>query len=106
MASLYEQYRGVGTASPPRKVQLQVGETKSSMLREQRVRLNVYLNAEGVGVTVIGGPRGHGTIVVLPVEVDTLEEVMPLIQERLKLDERMMYAAYRNWSANTVCTAP
>ena len=32
------------------------------MLRRSRVRLNVYLNVEGVGVTVIGGngPRDVG----------------------------------------------
>jgi hypothetical protein len=63
------------------------------MLRANRVRLNCYLNAEGVGVNVIGGPRGHGTIVMLPTECDTLEEVLPLIQLKLKLADRMMFAS-------------
>lgn len=70
-----------------------MGDTKSSVLRKERVRLNVYLNQEGVGVPIIGGPQGHGTIVMLPLECDTLEEVMPLIQLKLDLDKRMLYAA-------------
>ena len=69
------------------------GETRSSILRSTGVRLNCYLNVEGVGVTVIGGPQGHGTIVQLPVECDTLDEVLPLIQLKLKLDARLLYAA-------------
>ena len=69
------------------------GTTKSAELRKRQMRINCYLNAEGVGVTVIGGPRGHGTIVQLPTDVDTLEEVLPLIQLKLKLAERMMFAA-------------
>ena len=38
-----------------------IGQTRSSLLRSAGVRLNCYLNAEGVGVVVVGGPRGHGT---------------------------------------------
>jgi len=67
--------------------------TRASELRALGVRLNCYLNTEGVGVVVIGGPKGHGTIVQLPVECDTLEEVMIHVQLRLKLDERMQYAS-------------
>lgn len=63
------------------------------MLRQGNIRLNCYLNCEGVGVVVIGGPKGHGTMVQLPVETDTLEEVYPLIQTKLKLDEKMLYCA-------------
>jgi hypothetical protein len=65
---------------------------RSSALRRDRVRLNVYLNIEGVGVSVVGGPRGHGTIVMLPVETDTLEEVMRLIQLKLDLEKRLLFA--------------
>ena len=70
-----------------------IGQTRSSLLRSAGVRLNCYLNAEGVGVVVVGGPRGHGTIVQLPTTCDSLEEVLPLIQLKMKLDERMMFAA-------------
>ena len=70
-----------------------VGQTRSSVLRSRGVRLNCYLNAEGVGVVVIGGPQGHGTIVQLPAECDSLEEVLSLVQVKLKLDDRMLYAA-------------
>ena len=90
-ATLYEQYAQLGLSRPvepivsqrtrsfrsasPESVRIPEGETKSSVLRKDRVRINCYLNAEGVGVTVIGGPRGHGTIVRLPLECDTLAEV-------------------------------
>ena len=57
------------------------------------MRINCYLNAEGVGVTVLGGPQGHGTIVQLPSTCDTLEEVLQHIQLKLKLKDRMMFAA-------------
>ena len=70
-----------------------VGQTRSSLLRSGGVRLNCYLNAEGVGVVVVGGPRGHGTLVQLPTTCDTIEEALPLIQLKMKLNERMMYAA-------------
>jgi len=89
-AGLYDQYAS-GKASGDGT--LKAGETKSSYLRRERVRLNVYLNQEGVGVTVIGGPQGHGTILMLPLEVDTLEEVLPLIQLKLDLDARLLYVA-------------
>ena len=93
-AGLYDTYAtGRSGKSSTRSRGPVVGETKSAILRRQRTRLNVYLNSEGVGVTVIGGPKGHGTIVMLPMECDTLEEVLPLIQLKLKLDERMLYAA-------------
>ena len=84
-SSLYDKFKGnqPAVANSP---------TRSSELRKANVRINCYLNQEGVGVVVVGGPRGHGTIVQLPTEVDSLEEVLPHIQLKLKLDERMCYA--------------
>ena len=67
--------------------------TRSAQLRASSIRLNCYLNLEGVGVTYVGGPQGHGTIVQLPVEVDTLDEVLSHVQLKLDLDKRMCYAA-------------
>ena len=67
--------------------------TRSAQLRAGRVRLNCYLNLEGVGVTYVGGPQGHGTIVMLPMEIDTLEEVLQHVQLKLDLDKRMCYCA-------------
>ena len=103
--SLYKKYSGkpgygnagaAGThgTGPDYEPSLEmVGDTRSAVLRKAGVRLNCYLNAEGVGVTVIGGPQGHGTIVLLPAECDTLEEVLPHIQLKLDLDKRLMYAS-------------
>ena len=67
--------------------------TRSAMLRANCIRLNCYLNCEGVGVTHLGGPAGHSTIVKLPEECDTMDEVLIKIQARLHLDERMLYAS-------------
>ena len=83
-SSLYDRYAAVPVSNSP---------TRSSMLRQGNIRLNCYLNCEGVGVVVIGGPKGHGTMVQLPIETNTLEEVYPLIQTKLKLDEKMLYCA-------------
>ena len=85
-SSLYDRYsapKGLTRAAP----------TRSSQLRQGNVRLNCYLNSEGVGVVVIGGPKGHGTMVQLPLECDSLEEVFPLVQIKLKLDEKMLFCA-------------
>jgi len=92
MESLFQKY-GPTSASPVDAAHQPHGATRSSQLRQLGVRLNCYLNCEGVGVTVVGGPRGHGTIVQLPAEVDTLAEVLPHIQLKLDMDRRMMYAA-------------
>ena len=76
-----------------RMTRSQPGMTRSSMLRAQGVRLNCYLNCEGVGVTVLGAPQGHGFIVKLPGQVDTIEEVLIHLQKQMKLDSRMLYAS-------------
>ena len=103
--SLYDRYtKSPGTSSTTKSPggagggrsatgPISPGQTKSSQLRAQRMRINCYLNAEGVGVTVLGGPQGHGTIVQLPSTCDTLEEVLQHIQLKLKLKDRMMFAA-------------
>lgn len=44
-------------------------------------------------MTHVGGPQGHGTIVLLPPEVDTLDEVLRHVQLKLDLDSRLMFAA-------------
>mmetsp|Transcript_3464 Transcript_3464/g.7468 ORF Transcript_3464/g.7468 Transcript_3464/m.7468 type:complete len:329 (-) Transcript_3464:672-1658(-) len=89
---LYERY-GPDSSSPVDAVEKAHSATRSSQLRQLGVRLNVYLNCEGVGVTVVGGPKGHGTIVQLPAEIDTLNEVLRHIQLKLDLNQRMLYAA-------------
>ena len=86
--SLFDQYKSDGAKRGPGP-----GMTKSAMLRQTGVRLNCYLNCEGVGVTVIGGPQGHGTICKLPSAVDTIAEVLIHIQKAMKLDARMLYAS-------------
>ena len=88
-SSLYDKY--APTAESVRKGQH--ATTRSAQLRACGVRLNCYLNSEGVGVTYVGGPKGHGTIVQLPVEVDTLEEVLQHIQLKLDLEKRLSFAA-------------
>ena len=88
--SLFDQYASsAGNSRGPRGP----GTTRSAMLRAQGVRLNCYLNCEGVGVTVIGGPQGHGTIVKLPEACDTIAEVLIYVQKQMKLDARMLYAS-------------
>ena len=60
------------------------GTTKTEMLRQQGLRLNCYLNCEGVGVSVVGGTQGHGTILKLPVGAVSLSEAISHIQKSLK----------------------
>ena len=49
------------------------------------IKLACYLNTEV--------DRGRATIIHLPEECDTLGEVLPKIQARMHLDQRMLYAA-------------
>ena len=88
---LFDTFSGGGNASPTRTKQ--PGMTRSALLRAQGVRLNCYLNCEGVGVTYLGGPQGHGTIIKLPGACDTIEEVLIHLQKQMKLDARMLYAS-------------
>lgn len=87
-SSLFNQY-----SQAPKSRRRGNATTRSAQLRAMGIRLCCYLNCEGVGVAIIGGPQGHGTVVKLPVECDTMEEVLILIQSRLKLDARMLYAS-------------
>lgn len=59
--------------------------TRTSQLRSTGVKLCCYLNTET--------GRGISTIIHLPTECDTLEEVLPKIQARMQLDSRMLFAA-------------
>ena len=77
--------------SPKRKGN---GTTRSAILREKGTRICCYLNCEGGTSGVVGAtPPPSGTIVKLPEECDTMEEVLILIQARLKLDGRMLFAS-------------
>jgi len=84
----------VMAASPTKKsARRRCATTRSAQLRAGGIRLNCYLNCDGVGVGHLGGPQGHGTIVRLPVGCDTLEEVLIKTQQQLSLDSRMLYAS-------------
>lgn len=78
-ASLFDRYANVDT------VRAQSGSTLTSRLRSTGIRLVCYLNTEC--------DRGRSTIVHLPEAVDTLSEIFPLIQRKMQLDKRMLYAA-------------
>lgn len=92
-SSLYDQYaRGTNrSASPPsrapRRAKSHRGHqtTRSAQLRAGGMRLCCYLNMEV--------DNGRSVIVQLPVDCDTLSEVIPKIQQRMQLDRRMMYIA-------------
>ena len=60
-------------------------ETLTSRLRSTGKKLTCYLNTEC--------NRGRATIIHLPEACDTLGEVFPLVQRRMGLDNRMLYAA-------------
>ena len=60
------------------------GTTKTELLRSQGLRLNCYLNCEGVGVSVVGGTQGHGQILKLPVGAGDISEAITHIQKSLK----------------------
>ena len=97
-ASLFEKYSGntsaVSTRSGSGKKKM-VGNatTRGAVLRSQGYRLTCYLNADGVGMSSIGGVGGHSTIVKLPMACDTFEEVLIKIQQALHLDKRMLFAS-------------
>lgn len=59
--------------------------TRTVRLRSNGVKLNCYLNTEV--------DRGRATVISLPEDCDTLAEVMPMIQLKMQLDRRMLYAA-------------
>jgi hypothetical protein len=92
-ASLFDKYStGSKSGSKSRRG---FGTTRAAELRAKGLRITCYLNCEGVSqdTPVIGGPRGHGTVVKLPDACDTIAEVMIKIQAALKLDGRMLYAS-------------
>ena len=81
-ASLFDRY---ASESSSRRMLSGNGATLTSRLRSTGKKLACYLNTEC--------NRGRSTIIHLPEACDTLGEVFPLIQRRMRLDERMLYAA-------------
>ena len=90
--SLFDMYRapadgsaarGGGGGAPRRKVAH--GTTRAAQLRASGHKLTCYLNQEV--------DRGRSTVVTLPTECDTIGEVIPLIQKRMGLDKRMLFAS-------------
>ena len=85
--SLFSQY-----ASPDGRPRRRGNATtRSAQLRANGVRLHCYLNCEGAP-SLVGGGR-QSTIVKLPDECDTIDEVLIKIQARMHLDARMLYAS-------------
>ena len=60
-------------------------QTLTSKLRSTGIKLGCYLNTEA--------NRGRSYTVHLPEACDTLGEVFGLIQRKMQLDQRMLYAA-------------
>lgn len=77
--TLFDRYGGA--ESPGSDVH---NATHTSRLRAMGIKLVCYLNTEV--------DRGRSTVVHLPTEEDTIEEVVPYIQRRMQLDKRMKYA--------------
>ena len=80
--SLFDRY---ASESSSRRALNGNGSTLTSRLRSTGIKLTCYLNTEC--------NRGRSTIIHLPEACDTLGEVFPLIQRRMGLDGRMLYAA-------------
>jgi len=80
--SLFDRY-----SAPNGDVKKKVGHqwTRTVRLRSNGVKLSCYLNTEV--------DRGRATVISLPEDCDTLAEVMPMIQLKMQLDRRMLYAA-------------
>ena len=86
--SLFDMYRapdGRAARSSPPSRHRQHGTTRSAQLRSAGIRLTCYLNCEA--------DNGRSTVVALPSECDSIEEVIPKIQQRMQLDKRMLYIA-------------
>lgn len=61
------------------------GETVTSKLRAAGTKLSCYLNTEC--------NRGRSYVISLPERIDTLGEVFQIVQQKMGLDGRMLYAA-------------
>lgn len=81
-SNLFDRY---SSDAIPRRFAGGNGSTMTSRLRASGIKLACYLNTEC--------NRGRSYIIQLPETCDTLGEVFPTIQRRMKLDERMLYAA-------------
>lgn len=78
--TLFDKY----AASTPSPTNLRGHHTNASRLRVQGVKLICYLNTEV--------SSGRSTLVHLPEEHDTIEEVLPYIQNKMQLEKRMRFA--------------
>ena len=81
--SLFDRY-ATGSGSRSKRSPGNMG-TRTSRLRATGVKLACYLNTEC--------DRGRATIIQLPEDCDTMGEVLPKIQARMQLDNRMLYAS-------------
>ena len=59
--------------------------THTSQVKEKTIKLSVRINGES-------GQPGNSALIVLPEEIDTLQELYRLIQAKMKLDKKMRYA--------------
>lgn len=83
--SLFDRYAAENGAAAPRRFLEGNGSTLTSRLRASGTKLACYLNTEC--------NRGRSYIIQLPESCDTLGEVFPLVQRKMGLDGRMLYAA-------------
>ena len=83
-SSLFDRYAAEGTSLRALSSNGN-GQTLTSRLRSTGTKLACYLNTEC--------NRSAAYIIHLPETCDTLGEVFPLIQRRMQLDKRMLYAA-------------
>ena len=82
--SLFDRYAAEGTLAPRRVIEGN-GSTFTSRLRASGTKLACYLNTEC--------DRGRSYVIQLPETCDTLGDVFPLVQRKMGLDGRMLYAA-------------
>ena len=80
--SLFDRYASDGPASQRPSGNF---STFTSRLRASGIKLSCYLNTEC--------NCGRSYMISVPERVDTLGEVFPLIQQKMGLDGRMLYAA-------------
>jgi hypothetical protein len=79
-SSLFDRYASEGVMKT-----LLPGETVTSKLRAAGTKLSCYLNTEC--------NRGRSYVISLPERIDTLGEVFQIVQQKMGLDGRMLYAA-------------
>ena len=82
-SSLFDRY----ASEPQPRAMPSAGNssTFTSRLRASGMKIACYLNTEC--------NRGRSTMISVPERVDTMGEVFPLLQQKMQLDQRMLYAA-------------